>query len=87
MRVRAKGVLHIVRAQELHGLAAALANLGRFLAFANDAGLLEKAAAAHFAQNAVTLHDFVKALQRRFKRLVVVNNYTRQKTHPSLDMT
>jgi hypothetical protein len=82
--VRAKGVLHIVRAQELHRLAAALANLGRFLPLADDARLFEETAAAHFAQNAVALHDFVEPLQGRLERLVVVNYYTRQETHPSL---
>jgi hypothetical protein len=75
-------VLHVVGAQELHRLAAALANLGRFLALANDTGLLEEAAAAHFAQDAITLHHFVKAFQRRLERLVVVNNYTCQEYSP-----
>src|SRR5215510_10408063 len=84
LRVRAKGVLHIVRAQELHGLAAALADFGRFLPLADDARLLEETAAAHFAENAIALHHFVEPLQGRFKRLIVVNDYTRQETHPSL---
>ncbi len=82
--VRAKGVLHVVRAQELHGLAAALANLGRFLPLADDARLFEETAAAHFTQNAIALHDFVEPLQGRLERLIVVYNYTCQETHPSL---
>jgi hypothetical protein len=82
--VRAQGVLHVIRAQELHGLAAALANFGRFLPLADDTRLFEETAAAHFAQNTVALHHFVEPLQGRLERLIVVNNYTRQETHPSL---
>jgi hypothetical protein len=82
--VRAKGVLHVVRAQELHGLAAALANLGRFLPLADDARLFKETAAAHFAENAVALYHFVEPLQGRLERLIVVNDYTCQETHPSL---
>jgi hypothetical protein len=75
-------MLHVVGAQELHRLAAALANLGRFLALANDTRLLKEAAAAHFAQDAITLDHFVESLQRRLERLIVVNNYTCQEYSP-----
>ncbi len=76
--------LHIGRTLELQRLAAALANLGRFLALADDAGLLEEAATAHFAQDAVTLNDLIEPFECGFKRFVVVNYYTRQNNHPSL---
>jgi hypothetical protein len=72
------------RTLELQRLAAALANLGRFLALADDAGLLKEAPAAHFAQDAVTLHDFVEPFECGFKRFIVVNYYACQNNHPSL---
>jgi hypothetical protein len=77
-------VLHIGRALELQRLAAALANLGGLLALSNDAGLLEEAPAAHFAQDAVTLNDLVEPFECRFKRFIIINDYTRQNNHPSL---
>jgi hypothetical protein len=57
-------VLHVARSQELQRLAAALANFGRFLALANDAGLLEETPTAHFTQNPIALNDFVEAFER-----------------------
>jgi hypothetical protein len=83
--VRVKGCdLHIVRAHELQRLAAALANFGGLLALANDAGLLEEAAAAHFAQDAISLNDFVESLECGLERFIVIDCDTRQLTHPSL---
>ena len=74
--------LHAVRSHELQRLAAALANFGRLLALADDAGLLKEAPTTHFAHNAIALDYFIEALERRFKRFIIINDYTCQENSP-----
>jgi hypothetical protein len=57
--------------RELHAVAPALAELGGALALVDDAGFLEEAAVAHFHEDAIALHDLIKAPERRLKRLIV----------------
>lgn len=64
-------------------LAAALAQFGSAFALVYDAGFLEKAALAHFGQNAVALHQLVKAAQRALECLIIFNCHPCQCISPA----
>ena len=73
--------------RELHAVAPALAKLGGALALVDDAGLFEKAAVAHFHEDAIALHDLIKAPERGLKRLIVFDYDTSHEiTFLSIDL-